>query len=101
MSGKGIIQFQITNCEMLKNTLTRLGHSFEMKKSEPWKTIIKRPYNNVEISKDNVSFDTVDREMIEQIQYEYQKDFQVFERTMRGETYDLVETTDEIVITVH
>ena len=101
MSGKGVIQFQVTNSEMLEKTMSRLGHKFEMKKTEPWKAVIRRPYNNIEISKDKVSFDTVDRQLVEQIQYEYQKDFQVFERTMRGETYDLVETTDEIVITVH
>jgi hypothetical protein len=98
MSGKVVVSFQVTNMLIMEDTLKRLGHQFK-KTSDG--LIIERPYYNIDITKNQISCDSMNKNEVEKIRYEYQKDFQLHERAVRGETYDVAETRDEIVITVH
>lgn len=98
MSGKIICSFEVTNMLMMEDTLKRLGHSF--KKTQEGLSI-SRNYMPLIISQREISGDSMDRSLIESIKAEYQRDFQVYERTVRGETFEVTETKDEIVIVVN
>lgn len=98
MSGKITCSFQVTNMLMMEDTLKRLGHSF--KKTSSGLTI-SRNYMPLIISQNEISGDSVDRTLIDNIKAEYQRDFQLHERAIRGETYEMTETKDEIVIIVN
>jgi len=97
MSGKIEMEFQISNLEILENTLRRLNLAYDKKEN---KIVLARDYNSIIISNNNISCDTADVSEIELIKSEYQRDFQIFERNVRGEVYEVVDTKDEIIITV-
>lgn len=97
MSGKAEVQFQVTNMQLMQDTLTKLGHKFTKHGDV---LSISRPYYAIEISKDKISCDTMNTGEVEAIKVAYQKDFQINERTLRGEIFEVTETRDEIVIMV-
>jgi hypothetical protein len=98
MSSKIVICFEVTNMLIMKETLKRLNHDF----TETGDTLsIHRAYNPIKISQKEISFDSVNRNEVDKIKSEYQRDFQVHERTVRGESFEVTETKDEIVITVN
>lgn len=97
MSGKIHVDFNVTNMLLMEDTLKRLGHNYKKIKNG---LSIARAYYNIEIHKDNITGDTMNRSEIEKIKAEYQRDFQLRERAIRGETYEVTETKNEIVILV-
>lgn len=98
MSNKIVITFEVTNMLIMQDTLKRLGHSFT-KSGESLR--IKKSYNDLIISKSGISCDSAQRSEVEKIKSEYQRDFQVHERTVRGESFEVTETKDEIIIMVN
>ena len=98
MSGKISVSFEITNMLIMEETLKRLGQNFT--KSSEGLTIAKSFYN-IEITKNNISCDTNESCLVEKIKSEYQKDFQINERVLRGEQFELTETSNEIILLVH
>lgn len=98
MSGKISISFEITNMLIMEETLKRLGQSFT--KNSEGLTIAKSFYN-IEITKDNISCYTNETCLVERIKSEYQRDFQINERAIRGEQFELTETSNEIILLVH
>ena len=97
MSGKITCSFEVTNMLIMEDTLKRLGHSYKKTKEG---LSISRNYMPLIISQNEISGDSVDRSLIENIKGEYQRDYQLHERAIRGETYEMTETKDEIVIVV-
>jgi len=97
MSGKVVVAFKVTNMEIMEQTLIRLNHEFE---STDDGFIIKRPYYDIEIASEKISCDSMNTNEVDKIKYEYQKDFQIYERTIRGEQFEVTETKDEIIILV-
>lgn len=97
MSGKIIISFAVTNMLLMEDTLKRLGHSYTKNKNG---LSIPRSYYNIEINENKISSDSMNRLEVEKIKFEYQRDFQIHERAIRGESYEVAETKDEIVILV-
>jgi hypothetical protein len=98
MSGKVIICFQVANLLIMEETLKKLGHAYTSQKGGTF--TIKRPYQNIVIAKNEISCDTMDQLMVANIKSEYQRAYQVHERTIRGEQFQLTETANEIVIVV-
>jgi phosphoenolpyruvate carboxylase len=97
MSGKIVVSFEVTNMLIMEDTLKRLSHTYTKCEDH---LLIARPYYNIEIRKDKITGDSMNRSEINKIKYEYQRDFQIHERTIRGETFEVAETKNEIVITV-
>lgn len=97
MSGKLTLEFKVENMSIMEETLKRLGQTFTKKNNI---LSIDRPYYPIQISEEKVSCDTMDNSLVAIIKSQYQKDFQIYERTIRGESFEVTETTDEIVITV-
>lgn len=97
MSAKVVRSFEVTNMAIMKSTLKRL--KFNATKTEKGFSI-SRAFYDIEISKDKITCDSVNKSEIEKIQAEYQRDFQLNERALRGEVCEVSETKDEIVITV-
>lgn len=98
MSNKVCISFQVTNMLIMENTLKRLGHSYS-KTANGFS--LNRSYYPIEITKNEITCDSMNNHEVNTIKCQYQKDFQVHERTIRGEQFDITETKDEIVIMVH
>jgi hypothetical protein len=98
MSGKILIGFEVANMTIMEETLKRLNHAFSKKNGS---LVVKRNYYDIVIEKNNISCDSMNRNEVETIKAEYQRDFQVHERTLRGETFEVTETSNEIVIMVH
>jgi hypothetical protein len=82
----------------MEDTLKRLGHKFA-KTNEGLS--IDRPYYPIYITEQEISCDSMHCHEIDGLKSEYQKDFQIHERTVRGEQFEVTETKDEIVIMVH
>jgi hypothetical protein len=103
MSSKIVLSFQVTNMLIMEDTLKRLGHTFSKIVNGQFVEglSIDRPYFHIDITKDQIVHDSMDRRDVERIMYEYQKDFQVHERTVRGELFEVTETKDEVVILVN
>lgn len=97
MSGKLTLEFKVENMTIMEETLKRLGHNFTKKENT---LSIDRPYYPIIISEEKVSCDTMDNNLVAHIKSEYQRDFQILERTLRGESFEMTETNEEIVITV-
>jgi len=98
MSGKISVLFEVKNMTIMEETLKRLNHAFSKQDNS---LIVKRSYYNIVIEKNNISCDSMNRNEVESIKAEYQRDFQIHERTIRGETFEVTETSNEIVIMVH
>jgi hypothetical protein len=81
----------------MEDTLKKLGYEYT-KTNEGLS--INRPYYPIEITKNEISCDSMNQRDLEKIKYMYQKDFQVYERTIRGEQFEVIETNQEIVIMV-
>jgi hypothetical protein len=97
MSVKVVTAFEITNFQIMEEVLQKLGYTFKKQDSQ---LIINKPYYDIIISKNEVSCDSMNKTEIEKIMWSYQKEFQIKERILRGETYNVVETEDEVVIIV-
>jgi len=97
MSCKADLKFEVTNFEIMENTLKNLRLEF-IRKDE--KISLKRNWNDIEITNDSIIYDSADLHLVNQIKVEYQKEFQVNDIALKGETYDIVENSNEIVITV-
>ena len=98
MSNKIVICFEVTNMLMMEETLKRLGHQFT--KSDQGLTI-SRSYYPIVISQKEISCDSMNTHEVDTIKSEYQRDFQVHERTVRGEQFEVTENKNEIIIMVH
>jgi hypothetical protein len=98
MSNKIVVSFEVTNMLIMKETLKRLNHSFKEKRNS---LEIYREYFPIKISQKEISMDSMNQKEVEIIKSEYQRDFQIYERTIRGETFEVTETKNEIVITVN
>jgi len=83
---------------IMEDTLKQLGH-IHTKTNEGFS--ISRPYYDINISKNEITHDSMHVHEVNDIKINYQKNFQIHERTIRGETFEVIETKDEIVITVH
>jgi len=97
MSGKVEVTFEVTNMDVMQQTLEKLGHKFT-KNGEV--LTIARSYYNIEIAKNKISCDSMNTGEVERIKVEYQRDYQLYERAVRGEIYEMTETNNEIVIMV-
>jgi hypothetical protein len=97
MSGKIVICFHVASLLIMEETLKKLGHT--VTKNNDVMTI-NRPYQNIVIAKNEVSCDTMDQEMVANIKAQYQKAYQIHERTIRGEQFEVTEVANEIVIVV-
>jgi hypothetical protein len=97
MSGKITCSFEVTNMLIMENALKRLGHTARKTKEG---LNISRNYMPIIISKNEISGDSMDKALIETIKAEYQRDYQINERAVRGEVFEVTETKDEIVIMV-
>jgi hypothetical protein len=98
MSGKVITAFNVTNMLLMEDTLKRLGHQFTKTKNG---LTIARAYYNIDITENEITCDSMNTSEVEKIKSEYQRDYQVQERALRGETFEVTETSNEIVIMVH
>lgn len=98
MSTKVIISFQVTDMLIMEQSLKKLKHEFSKNSNG---LSIKRSYQNIDITKEQITYDSMDRNVVEKIMYEFQKDFQVHERIIRGELFEVTETSNEIVILVN
>jgi len=99
MSNKIVIIFEVTNMLLMEETLKRLGQGFAFTKTSTGLEI-QRPYYNISIGKDSISCDSMHQQDVERIKSEYQRDYQVLERSIRGESFEVTETRNEIVILV-
>jgi hypothetical protein len=82
----------------MEETLKKLGHAYSKTANG---LSLNRAYYPIEIAKDEISCDSMHSHEVETIKCEYQRDFQIYERTVRGEQFEVTETKNEIVITVH
>lgn len=98
MSGKVVTAFNVTNMLLMEDTLKRLNHKFSKTKNG---LSIARAYYNIDITANEITCDSMNTSEVETIKSEYQRDYQLRERALRGETYEVTETSSEIVIIVH
>lgn len=98
MSGREEILFEVTNIQIMEQTLKKLGHKYVKTGNV---LSIARAYHPIEISNRMISCDTMNSHEVGIIKVEYQRDYQIYERAVRGEIYEMTETSNEIVITVH
>jgi hypothetical protein len=98
MSGKVITAFNVANMLLMEDTLKRLGHQCSKTKEG---LSIARAYYNIDIKANEITCDSMNTSEVEKIKAEYQRDYQLRERALRGETFEVTETSNEIVIMVH
>ncbi|MDD5649335.1 MAG: hypothetical protein PHF86_02810 [Candidatus Nanoarchaeia archaeon] len=97
MSNKIVVQFSVSNMSVMEDTLKRLGHAY-VKDGSNLK--INRPYYPISINSNEISCDSMNKSEVNVLIYEYQRDFYIKERIVRGESYEVTETNNEIIITV-
>lgn len=96
MSNKIVCSFEIKDMVLMEETLKRI--KFDCCKRG--NSLVIDAYGIV-LESNKISGDSMFKKEISKIKYEYQRDFEIRERALRGETYELSETKDEIIIIVH
>lgn len=97
MSGKIIVRGELRDRKILKDTLEQMGLTFTENGSGP---IQVQSHYGMTISETEINCDTVDRHTANEIKAQYQKNFQISQLALTGESYEVVETADKISIFV-
>jgi len=98
MSGKINTKFAVREMKIMEDCLKKLGFAYS---KEGEHLVIARAYNDIVISEDGISCDTVNHGEVEQIQFEYGKEFAIQGVEQRGEMYEMEETKDELILYVN
>lgn len=100
MSMKITAQCTIRDSKLLEEALNKLGFAFSKDGSV---MRISRNYHNIEINTANgeLSFDNMDKGMVDKVQVEYMRKFAMKDIQSRGEMIDqIIENANEIRIIV-
>ena len=99
MSANAKTKFQVTDVELMKSVLTQEKIAFTENEAA---ITVKRPYNNLVFSKtsDNVSYDSDDINLLNKIKTSYSKSLAIKTVEIRGESYAIQETENEVTIFV-
>jgi len=99
MSQKIVTQIAIRDMKLCEDALKNLGHEYEKKNDA---LIISRNYVDITIKEDqNITCDSMDKNMVTKIKVEYGKLHAIREIENRGEPYEMTENANEIILTVN